>query len=96
MDFSKLSYSQIRSASAELNTSANEMNSLLEEVKKLFAKIGQDGTWSGTAASTSKETFDALSVKFPEFYQAVSDCSKYLDSVVANYEAVDSAIKGAN
>lgn len=95
MDFSKLSYEQVMAASNELGASSNEMNSLLDEMKMLFSKIGEDNVWSGTAASSSKETFDALSAKFPEFYEAVSDCSKYLNSVVANYQSVDSAIKNA-
>lgn len=95
MDFSKLSYEQVTAAANELNTAANDMNSLLDEMKTLFSKIGEDNVWSGTAASSAKETFDALSAKFPEFYEAVSDCSRYLNSVVANYQSVDSAIKGA-
>ena len=95
MDFSKLSYEQVTAISNELHNSSNEMNSLLDEMKTLFAKIGEDNVWSGTAASSAKETFDALSAKFPEFYEAVSDCSKYLNSVVANYQSVDSAIKNA-
>ena len=95
MDFSKLSYEQVTAISNELNTSSSEMNGLLDEMKMLFSKVGEDNVWSGTAASNAKETFDALSAKFPEFYEAVSDCSKYLNSVVANYQSVDSAIKNA-
>lgn len=95
MDFSKLSYAEVTAASNELNSAANDMNALLDEIKMLFSKIGEDNVWSGTAASNAKELFDTLSAKFPEFYQAVSDCSKYLNSVVANYQAVDSAIKNA-
>lgn len=90
---SKLSYEQVMAASNELNSAANEMNSLLDEMRMLFSKIGQEDVWSGTAASSAKETFDALSAKFPEFYEAVSDCSKYLNSVVENYRNVDSIIK---
>ncbi len=90
---SKLSYEQIMAASNELNSASNEMNSLLGEMKMLFSKIGEENVWSGTAASSAKETFDALSAKFPEFYEAVSDCSKYLNSVVENYRSVDSAIQ---
>lgn len=95
MDFSKLSYEQVMAASSELSTSSTEMNGLLDEIKMLFSKIGEDNVWSGTAASNAKELFDALSVKFPEFHEAVSDCSKYLNSVVANYQSVDSAIKNS-
>ncbi len=95
MDFSKLSYEQVTAAANELNNASNDMNTLLNEMKTLFSKIGEENVWSGTAASTAKETFDALSAKFPEFYQAVNDCSKYLNSVVENYQSVDSAIKNA-
>lgn len=92
---SKLSYEQVVSAANELNTASNEMNTLLNEMKMLFSKIGEENVWSGTAASSAKETFDALSAKFPEFYEAVNDCSKYLNTVVENYRSVDTVIKNA-
>ena len=94
-EHSKLSYSEVVSAAAELNTDANNMSALLEEVKTLFNKIGDGGVWSGTAASNTKENFDQLSSKFNEFYTAIDDCSKYLNSVVENYKSVDQIIKGA-
>ena len=34
-----------------------------------------------------------LAAKFPEFYEAINDCSKYLKQVVANYQAADEAIR---
>ena len=89
MDYSKLSYEQISAAANELNSASMEMNTLLDEIKALFNKIGEDDVWSGTAASSTRETFDALSAKFPEFYEAISDCSKYLNQVVANYQTAD-------
>lgn len=95
MDFSKLSYEQVVMASSELNSASNDMNALLDEIKMLFSKIGEDNVWSGTAASNAKEVFNTLSAKFPEFYQAVSDCAKYLNSVVENYKAVDDAVRNA-
>lgn len=97
MNHSKLSYSDILSAASELKTSSDDMKILLEEVKTLFNKIGDgDGVvWSGASASQTKENFDQLSSKFGEFYSAIEDCSRYLNSVVANYQSVDSAIKGA-
>lgn len=93
MDYSKLSYEQVVSAANELNTASVEMNSLLEEIKALFNKIGEGDVWSGEAASSTRETFDALAARFPEFYEAVEDCSKYLNQVVANYQAADNAIR---
>jgi len=94
MEFSKLSYQQVQALADRLNTSATNMESLLNEVKALFENVGNDGVWSGTAAASTKEQFDALSAKFPEFSQAVNDCYKYLISVVENYKAVDAAING--
>ena len=95
MDFSRLSYGQITSIAEQLNSSSAQMESLLNEIKALFDKVGTDYVWSGTAASATKEKFDTLSAKFPEFSQAVNDCYKYLLSVVENYKAVDNAVKGA-
>lgn len=94
MDFSRLSYSQVQSMADQLNTSATNMESLLNEIKTLFENIGNDSVWSGTAAAATKEQFDVLSAKFPEFSSAVNDCYKYLVSVVENYKAVDAAVNG--
>lgn len=94
MDFSKLSYQQVQAMADQLNTSATNMANLLGEIKTLFGNVGNEGVWSGTAAASTKEQFDALSAKFPEFSQAVNDCYTYLMSVVENYKAVDAAIKG--
>ena len=77
-----------------LNSSSTQMENLLTEIKTLFDKIGTDDVWSGTAASTTKETFDQLSAKFPEFSQSVNDCYKYLTSVVENYKSVDAMVTG--
>lgn len=93
MDFSKLSYEQVQSIAEQLSTSATQMESLLSEIKSLFERVGTDDVWSGTAASTTKENFDILSAKFPEFSTAVNDCYKYLMSVVENYKSVDSMVK---
>ena len=94
MNFSKLSYGQITEIADQLSSMSKSMIDLLEEVTKLFNKIGDDGVWSGTAASSTKAEFDDLSAKFPEFSQAVNDCSEYLRKVVANYKAADAAVQG--
>ena len=94
MDFSKLSYGQIKTMADQLHTSATSMENTLTEVKSLFNKIGSEDVWSGTAASTTKDEFDKLSAKFPEFSQAVDDCYKYLLSVVERYKSVDKVITG--
>ena len=92
MDFSRLSYGQITTMAEQLNSSANQMESLLNEIKMLFNKIGTDEVWSGTAAAATKEKFDTLSAKFPEFSQAISDCYKYLLTVVESYKSVDDMV----
>ena len=70
------------------------MGKVLNTTKVLLNKVGTDSVWSGTAASEAKTKFDALSKQFPEFTQSVDDMSKYLKQVVANYQTVDSAVKG--
>lgn len=90
MDFSKLSYGAINEKADLIGTNADEMGRILEEIKVLFAKVGDDSTWAGTAASQAKQTFDTLSAKFVDFAAAVKSESGYLKSVVANYQAVDS------
>lgn len=94
MDFSKLSYAQVQGLADQLNSSSSSMENLLTEIKALFEKVGNDDVWSGTAASTTKETFDQLSAKFPEFSQSVNDCYKYLMAVVENYKSVDQMVIG--
>ncbi len=94
MDFTKLSYEHVQSLADQLNSSSSQMESLLAEIKALFAKIGTDDVWSGTAASQTKEAFEQLSAKFPEFSSSVNDCYKYLVSVIENYKSVDSIISG--
>ena len=95
MDFSRLSYGQITTMAEQLNSSANQMESLLNEIKMLFNKIGTDEVWSGTAAAATKEKFDTLSAKFPEFSQAISDCYRYLLTVVESYKSVDDMVTKA-
>ena len=94
MDFSRLSYGQVQSLADQLNSSSTAMESLLAEIKALFEKVGTDDVWSGTAAASTKDTFDTLSAKFPEFSAAINDCYKYLLSVVENYKAVDATVTG--
>lgn len=92
--FSGLSYSQIESISNQLNSKSSAMETLLNNVSAQLKKVGNDGTWSGTAASDAFAEFNKLMQKFPEFSQAVKDCSTYLNKVVSTYKAVDSKIMG--
>lgn len=94
MDFSKLSYSQVTDYATQLSSCSGQMEALLQEITNLFNNVGDDNTWSGTAANDTKAKFDTLSTKFPEFSSAIAECSKYLLDVVANYQAVDNIVQG--
>lgn len=94
MDFAKLSYGQVQAMAEQLKSAAEQMEVLRTEIDALFDKIGTEEVWSGTAAATTKETFDKLSAKFPEFSQSVTDCYQYLMSVVESYKTVDAMVSG--
>lgn len=93
-EFSGLSYGQIENIANTLNSKADAMNSLLNEISTQLKKVGSDGTWSGTSASASLEEFEKLMAKFPEFVDAVKSCSTKLNSVVSTYKAVDQKVMG--
>ena len=93
MDFSKVSYGQVKEYSNQLKTKSENMRDLLQLITNEFEKLGQDDVWSGDAAQKVREEFDTLSAKFPEFNTAIQNCATYLDSVVANYENVDSVVQ---
>lgn len=93
--FSGLSYTEINSIADQLGQKASSMQSLLEEsIKPEMDKVETDGVWSGDAAEQAKSEFNALSAKFHEFYEAITDCSTYLKNTVARYQAVDRAVSG--
>ena len=86
----KLTYDEMLGIASELESTVNNMNSLLNtEVVSSFNKVGNSDVWSGDAATQVKEEFDTLSAKFPEFISAVETEYKYLRQVVANYQAAD-------
>ena len=45
-EFSGLSYAQIENIANTLNSKADAMNSLLNEISTQLNKVGTDGTWS--------------------------------------------------
>ena len=94
MNGSSLTYAQISEISANLKTYATNMEDALGQIKSLYSKVGQDTVWAGTAAEAAKENFDKLSAKFPDFVNAVNECSDYLNTVVANYQAADTEVSG--
>ncbi len=92
--FSGLSYAEIGNIASQLDSKASMMETILKAVETEFNRIGDEGTWSGTAATAAKEEFDALKAKFPEFKQTINDCAKYLRQTVERYQAVDNAVSG--
>lgn len=92
MDFSKVSYPEVLNDATQLNNSAKEMETTLNEIKELFNRVGDENTWSGTAAADKKADFDLLSNQFHNFSEAVQECSQYLVKAVENYQNVDSHI----
>ena len=90
--FSGLTYDEIQGIAADLLSKASEMEIILSAVTAEFNKVGNEDTWSGTAASTAKAEFDALKAKFPEFKSAVDECAKYLNTTVERYKATDAAV----
>ena len=90
-----LDSTQLSEIANEIKISATTMAEILQEVTNEFSKIGDEGTWSGTAASATKEEFDLLSAKFPEFSEAVESCYTYLvGTVIPNYQAAEAKITG--
>lgn len=92
--FSGLDYNQIDSIAKQLSSKATVMESILNNVSNELDKIGNDGTWSGTAADSAKAEFNSLKQKFPEFKDAIVSCSKYLEQTVNRYKAVDQTVMG--
>lgn len=93
-DLSKLSYGQMNNMASELNKLSGQMREVLDSINNEFAKIGEGGVWSGTAASETKRNFDELSKRFPLFADSITACSKQIATVVANYQAVDKVVAG--
>ena len=94
MDFSKLTYADLEGVASALESKSAAMAQTLQAIRTELEKVGTDDVWSGTAANQAIEEFRTLYSKFNDFSQAVSDEAKYLRTVVANYQAVDSAIMG--
>ena len=91
----KLDSAQLEEIANEIKSSADTMSEILAEVTSQFANIGDESTWSGTAASATKEEFDRLSAKFPEFSDAVDSCYRYLvGTVIPNYKEAEDKIMG--
>lgn len=88
----KVSSAELRNTANTLNTEAGNLEDLLNKVKDEMLKIGNDDVFAGDAANSLNQEFERLSGKFPEFYQAVESCAKYLNGVADNYDQFEKAI----
>lgn len=91
----KVSTAELRQGANNLNSSSVEMASLLNEIKGLMDKIGEEDIWAGESAQASREEFDKLSAKFPSFSEAVKNCSDGLITFANNYDEQEAKIKSA-
>lgn len=94
-EFSSLNYDKLNEDANQLNTAARRMNDLFTEIDGLFKKVGTDEVWRGLSASESKANFDRYSVTFPEFVEAVVDCSNYIARMVSSYQETENAAMNA-
>ena len=88
-EFSSLSYERLNQHAAELDSASKDMDRILNEVRGLLARVGSEDMWAGTAAMKTKEAFEQLAAKFPQFVQSVRECQEQLKNVVTNFQEVD-------
>ena len=89
MNTEQISYEQMRDKGAALRTSANNLQSILEQLKVVVGRIGSEDTWKSKAATDFVNKFNNLSAKFPDFIAKVNDCAAFIDSSVNAYETSD-------
>ncbi len=79
-----------KQASSDLSGSANTLNTVLNQ--DLTNIIGQvKGVYDSETARQLYAAFDKMKEKFPDFIDAITDCSNYLENVVAPaYEKIES------
>ena len=93
MDTEKISYAEVLNDAQILMNSSNEMKNIFEETERIMATL--DSSWQSEAASQFAAKFNQLKAKFPLFYEAVQNYSKFLTSTVETYQAADQAIANA-
>lgn len=81
-----------REAANNLNTSANNLDSLLNsELSDIIEKVKT--VYDSESAQELYDAFAKMKAKFPEFIKSVTDCSDYLTNKVAPaYEKLESTI----
>ena len=88
MNNTKISYEQLISLAEQLKTSSQNMESILNEIKILFNRIGNPDVWAGASAEAAKAKFNMLSSKFPEFYNATRKCHTHFKLPRKDYNNV--------
>lgn len=89
----KVTVQQIEEIITSLTTYAEQMQDVFTEIKNEMSKVGQDGSvWSGDAAASERDRFDALSKNFEPFHDAIVNCYKHLEMVVADNKALANKI----
>lgn len=94
MNGSNLTYSQITAISQSLQNYSKDMQIVLEDIIALANRIGSEDIWGGNAAENAKGKFNTLQAKFADFYKAVTDEATHLNTVVENYQRVDTQLEG--
>lgn len=91
----EVSSERVREASNELKEASARMEENLNNIKSLMEKIGEAQIWSGNSANNAREEFDRLSALFPNFYEAVINCSEGLNRFAENYDTAETKISSA-
>lgn len=93
MDTERISYAEVLNDAQVLMTSSNEMKDIFDNTERIMNTLGN--SWESEAASQFAAKFNQLKAKFPLFYEAVQNYSKFLSSTVETYQAADQAIKNS-
>ena len=86
-----ISVNQVRNAATTIKKHANNLNSILSDVKKQMNTISN--SWKSSAQEQYTKNFNSLSKNFGEFYKAVNDFGDTLNKVAENYEKFDKNVK---
>ena len=90
MDTERISYNEVLNDAQVLMQSSNEMKNIFDQVERIMATL--NNSWQSQAANQFTAKFNQLKSKFPMFYEAVQNYSKFLTQTVETYQAADQAI----
>ena len=76
-----ISYEQVESIANTLKSSANKMQSILEDVSAKMTEVYGDA-WKSNASNEHMAEYNRIKAKFENFYGEVTKCSNYLTTVV--------------